>query len=520
MVWTGAGRVNDVERRAARTGRLEAIASLRWSFQQDPADVFVERLRQAFLTETVEAARYLGPYRLANLERFFRDLAEALEDGRGNETAVLNLLRRRLAEPPEAPEGVPQERTDAVTVLTIHRAKGLEFDHVFLPQLHHGRPPDSPSPTEVAQDAQGRWEIRLFGAATPGFDRVVDARKRRDAAERVRLLYVALTRAAKRVVLLCLRPDRPRPVARADSFADLLGYRHDPPGSLAELWGDGEVGDGWTAEDPAGVLWRFPALRPAETSTRSDASEPPRPAPGLPSVEAVGRESRELARRRQEARMESARSVSRPVSEEAHERLRELLAQRVEGQSSPLERSLRMAVGTAIHRALELWDFEAPVEDELERRRQTLTFDLESLVDPAQLSDARTAATGLLERVARGDLLARLRELGGHVVARELPVLLPPDTDGLEPAPTGFLGGAVDLLYRDPATGDFVVADYKTDEVPDEESLAARAAAYAPQGRLYARAVQDALDLPEPPRFELWFLRADRVVVLPPADRD
>ena len=31
----------------------------------------------------------------------------------------------------------------------------------------------------------------------------------------------------------------------------------------------------------------------------------------------------------------------------------------------------------------------------------------------------------------------------------------------------------------------------------------------------YAEALQRALDLPEPPRFELWFLWADRVVVPP-----
>lgn len=492
---------------------FEALASLRWSYQQDPADVFVERLRRAFLTEAVESARYLGAYRLANLERFFRDLAEALEEGRGDETAVLNLLRRRLAEPPEAPEGVPQERADAVTVLTIHRAKGLEFDHVFLPQLHHGKPPDRPPETEVARDPRGRWEIRLFGAATPGFDRVVDARKRRDAAERVRLLYVALTRAARRLVLLGLRDDRLRPVDRASSFADLLGHRRDLPGPLEELWGEGEPGAGWTTEDPAGVLWRFPALRPDEPGPEGDEPEDGKAAPVLPSVDEVARDSLELTELRRSARRESARNVSQPMSEEAHKGLRELLAERVGGEPTPLDRDLRMALGTAIHRALELWNLEAPPDEELQRRRRTLELDLESLVSPGDLADARTAGMDLLEKVVDGDLLARLRELAPHVLARELPVLLPPDADGMEPPPTGFLAGAVDLLYRDPETEELVVADYKTDEVATDDDLAARATVYAPQGRLYAQAVQEALDLPAPPRFELWFLRADRILV-------
>ena len=57
-----------------------------------------------------------------------------------------------------------------------------------------------------------------------------------------------------------------------------------------------------------------------------------------------------------------------------------------------------------------------------------------------------------------------------------------------------------------------MVADYKTDEVETEEEIAARSAVYAPQGALYSRAVLEALELEQAPRFELWFLRAGRVV--------
>jgi hypothetical protein len=53
-----------------------------------------------------------------------------------------------------------------------------------------------------------------------------------------------------------------------------------------------------------------------------------------------------------------------------------------------------------------------------------------------------------------------------------------------------------------------VFADYKTDGVESEEEIQARAAVYAPQGAMYARAVQEALEIAEGPRFELWFLRA------------
>jgi hypothetical protein len=52
-----------------------------------------------------------------------------------------------------------------------------------------------------------------------------------------------------------------------------------------------------------------------------------------------------------------------------------------------------------------------------------------------------------------------------------------------------------------------VVADYKTDEVVGAE-LERRTAIYASQGAAYLRAVQAALRLGAPPRFELWFVHA------------
>src|SRR5262249_44761368 len=83
-----------------------------------------------------------------------------------------------------------------------------------------------------------------------------------------------------------------------------------------------------------------------------------------------------------------------------------------------------------------------------------------------------------------------------------------------EGAPVGYVAGAIDLLYKDGETGAVVVADYKTDEIQEDEALAARAAAYAPQGAAYVKAGQEALGLPAPPRFQLWFLPAGGV--LPP----
>jgi ATP-dependent exoDNAse (exonuclease V) beta subunit len=118
----------------------------------------------------------------------------------------------------------------------------------------------------------------------------------------------------------------------------------------------------------------------------------------------------------------------------------------------------------------------------------------------------------VLARFEQGPLLERLAVLQAHVVARELPVLLPAEAAG--DGPVGFVAGAIDLLYRDPATNEFVVADYKTDRVEGDAAIAERAARYAGQAAHYRRAVQEALALARPPRFELWFLHAGAVVAV------
>ena len=113
---------------------------------------------------------------------------------------------------------------------------------------------------------------------------------------------------------------------------------------------------------------------------------------------------------------------------------------------------------------------------------------------------------------ADGPLLGRFAALRDAVIARELPVLLRPDPEG--EGAVGFVAGSIDLLYRDPASGELVIADYKSDRVEGAAKLAERAQRYQGQAVHYRRAVQEALELAAPPRFELWFLYAGAVVTV------
>ena len=131
-----------------------------------------------------------------------------------------------------------------------------------------------------------------------------------------------------------------------------------------------------------------------------------------------------------------------------------------------------------------------------------------------QVGAARDDARGVLGACWNGQRGRRLRELGPSVVARELDFLAPPaGVDGS--APLHYLTGAIDLVYLDSSDGRFVVADFKTDRVAGATEIADRAASYRGQLLAYARALQQAFDLDCLPRAELWFLRADELVVVP-----
>ncbi|HEX4960109.1 MAG TPA: UvrD-helicase domain-containing protein [Thermoanaerobaculia bacterium] len=496
---------------------VENLARLRLAFASEPADVFVERLRGLTLVEATEAARYLGPYRLANLERFFRQLLAAMEEGGGDVTAILRALRRSVAEARDAEEGRPTDGSeDAVSVLTIHGAKGLDFEHVYLVQLHKESPSDRGLRTEAGR-VSGGFEYRLFGAPTLGFDQVESERREVEAAERVRLLYVAMTRAKDRVVLAGRWPPPERSAAKpwdqARTPLDLLLSRRELPDAHVR-WEEALAAEGspaWTFADATGALWKFPALRPAADLRL--AAEPERPS--LPGPEEIALVSAGLRAERERAGKRMGRPFGGAASEEAHALLREqqaerLASERPERRGPVVDRAAAMAAGGAVHRALEEWDLAADPRKEAGRQRSLLPAYLAALVEGDERERALPVAESLLETFAAGPLLGRLRGLKDHLLARELPVLLPPGEG--ETSPVGAVSGAIDLLYRDPRDGTIVVADYKTDEVGTKKEVEARAAVYAPQGTLYTRAVQEALALAEPPRFELWFLRVGRVV--------
>ncbi|MBL8909470.1 MAG: UvrD-helicase domain-containing protein [Archangium sp.] len=166
---------------------------------------------EEFAFRVAVAASPFGEQAVANLDKLLV-LATARER-QGSSVAQFSAELMALAE--EAPreaqaEVIDELDPDAVTLCTVHQAKGLEWPIVVLPDLNVAPRSETAAvrfDREYGlgiQRPKGESEIASFSA-----EAITKQLSRRARAEHARLLYVAMTRARDRVIL-GLRPANPQ----------------------------------------------------------------------------------------------------------------------------------------------------------------------------------------------------------------------------------------------------------------------------------------------------------------------
>jgi ATP-dependent helicase/nuclease subunit A len=367
-----------------------------------------------------------GATRVESL-RMLIESADALADaGLDSLPDLVRWLRERSRDgAAEAPGELEPGEGGGVQILTMHKAKGLEFPVVILADLASDTRQDT---WLVADRASGRVEFRASkpsGVQTDGFPEAARLERERRRAEDVRLLYVAMTRARDRLVLSW--PEGSGGFFEGDTLAERVG---SPPGEAS------------AAAPPA---LRAEELSPLPERHRLLTIDPERPRiPAEPAADpwpaardAAARGSRIVAATRLGRGAEPARSGG-PGAGAIFGRLVHTALERLES-ADPARVTGAVALAAA----------------ELER---ALTREGERL-DPALLPEA----VALLRRAVTDPAVRAVWSARG--LRREVPFLVPSGLD--------YVSGTFDALFEDD-DGTITIVDWKTERIGDEPGQAAK----------------------------------------------
>jgi ATP-dependent helicase/nuclease subunit A len=391
----------------------------------------LENLLQQTGAREVLAVR--GIQSLANLNKLVRTLRSLQQDATFSEVVetVVGMDEEGIA---ESESRIMEEHSDAVRILSIHRAKGLDFPIVIVAGLGIHR---RVRYAEYLADPHGSRNFGLSlgskesGLQTIGWEDLTESEKAKEEAELLRLLYVSLTRARDHLVL-CTHT-RGKWILDGERWAaNFAGTRLEPLAAfLQELP---------RRENPPVRFIDAETLPPAPASS-SAAEEVPERDPRA-TLAAQYDELRRLL-----AETPHARGLQAASSQAGQE----------EGTDadSNFARDRAARIGTAFHEAMEAIDLDAGDETENLAReagsRQRLDGGgIESVSEML----SRTQKSSMMERMRRA------RRTGGRVL-RELPYIRPLDSDSAE-----IEEGKIDLLFEE--EGGWVLIDYKTDRLPGD----------------------------------------------------
>jgi ATP-dependent helicase/nuclease subunit A len=466
---------------AAEQGLLRGFATTIEALRERAPRLPLPELIDTAVSETrydlAVLSRSAGEARFANVRKLMR-LAAEFEASEGRDLrGLLDFLAARADGDVDAQAATAVEGHDGVRIMTVHSAKGLEFDVVAVPGLARRLLAGSRAPLlSIGNEAEPRvgMQLRRLGAPSINLYSYAELREgaqRHEAEEELRLFHVAASRARERLILSGVV----KPEAGSGNGAGTPAIERIVAGLGVDREQDSTVAV--PAPEPREGL--SASFKPSQIAVRVSLASPERAAE-LTARRGEDGEARELGEGPAPLlRQRQATAPNRPLSYTALTDY-EACGYRFEMEhllNLRVEREERAARGAAVHALLE-WsqahDWSEP---------------------PPEVVAAHAAAAGLeLDAAASADLLGPLRawlgsELlaariaaGSPMVRAEVPFLLRIDSS--------ILRGSIDLLVEREGEPPLVV-DYKTDRLNGARP-ADRAARYEVQRDIYALAVAEA----------------------------
>ncbi len=495
--WELFHALRDKDPRIARvTARLDEWRFLCSHLQ---LDAFLRRLIRETGLYARAGIKSQGPLRRANLRLLCERAApDPLPQTLQGFLARVKEARRQENTKAAAALGAGE---DLVRIMTVHKSKGLEFPVVFLPdlgrrfRLYNGGAllhMDADSGLALRKvDPQLRMTYQTFAG------KAIQLKKNRELrSEEARLLYVAMTRAKDRLILLAApsspdsarkrwaRPAGGHAAGSAGSMMDWLGQ---------SLWPALEISRDTHWQAPNGSLWdiRLHKALPTVNDARDSALEQVTLSAAAPS-DAMTAQMRPLSG---SASLPLKLSVTQLIHRQAQQ-----MPQDGEETAQTKRYALSMAPrplpglrldplagavqrGVATHRAMSLVPLESFTSLRGEALRLALEGALNLLEADGRLQSAERAQIDLGHMLAffESDLGRRL--LAAREVQREWSFSLLAEEDLV-------LQGVLDCCFIE--DGAWVLIDYKTDRARPEDILGL----YRGQMRWYMRALRDITGLP------------------------
>ena len=456
-------------------------------------------------------AMHRGAERKENLLAFLELSEDFARTGRQGLFNFVRTLREQLASG-EAAAMQTTHASSGVRIMSIHKSKGLEFPVVILSDLAR-RFSNMDFQSSVLVHPQlglgpvcvdARRHIQYPTIARQALERTL---RREAKAEELRVLYVAMTRAKEKLVMVHTQANAGGRVADLIALSDcpvlpeavdsgkcmgdwimLPLLQRSEAGALRAFAGQNSEGRFFTEETPWTVCVHD-GLQFAAPAQQSDAAAEER----APQREELPADFAALSYRYPyaeqtafPAKLTATQLKGRAIDEEISEnttlppRLRNLCKPKFLAGKTALTGAER---GTALHLVMQDLDFFC------EPNEQSVRAQIEAMRAQRKLTDeqAKAADVHAIVRFLWSDLAARIRK--SEEVEREYRFsLLRPvrDFSSLDADDSVLLQGVVDCFFEE--DGELVVVDFKTDHVSCAQ-LDERAEHYRPQLEAYSMAL-------------------------------